>query len=260
MFFVSKVLPVFFFPLGVACLLICTSLFAQIRKRSRVAIIADLIALATLCITGNSLVAGALLRPLEMRHVPPGPISPTDAIVVLGGCTEQAFPPQPMVHLTEGADRIAYAAQLYLERKAPLVVLSGGGSARGVPESAQMAEIIEMLGVPRVAILEEPFSRNTHENAMYVKPILAAHHIHRVLLVTSAAAMPRALATFKRQGIDAVPAPTDFIATDPVHRHLKRNATQAIPQLLPDSSSLAQSTTAIREYMGLAAYWLAGWI
>ena len=249
----------FFSPLGVACLLIGTSSLAQIRKRFRLAIIADLIALAVLCLTGNSLVAGALLRPLEMRHVPPGSLSSTDAIVVLGGCTEAAFPPQPMVHLAEGADRIAYAAQLYLEHKAPLVVLSGGG-ARGVPESAQMAEIIEMLGVPRAAILEEPFSRNTHENATYVKPILLAHRIHRVLLITSAAAMPRALATFKRQGIDALPAPTDFIATDPVHRHLMGDATQAVRQLLPDSSSLAQSTTAIREYLGLVAYWLAGWI
>jgi uncharacterized SAM-binding protein YcdF (DUF218 family) len=259
MFFVSKVLPVFFFPLGVACLLIGTSLLAQMRRRSRLAIIADLIALAILWLTGNSLVAGAILRPLEMRHVPPAPISSADAIVVLGGCTEAAFPPQPMVHLAEGADRIAYAAQLYLEHKAPLVVLSGGG-APGVPESAQMAEIIEMLGVPRAVILEEPFSRNTHENAMYVKPILLAHHIHRVLLITSAVAMPRALATFKRQGIDALPAPTDFIAMDPVHRHLMGDATQAIRQLLPDSSSLAQSTTAIREYLGLVAYWLVGWI
>ena len=123
-----------------------------------------------------------------------------------------------------------------------------------------MAEIIEMLGVPRVAILEEPFSRNTHENAMYVKPILVAHHIHRVLLITSAAAMPRALATFKRQGIDAVPAPTDFVGADPQHRRLMGDPTQAARQLLPDATRLEESTRAIKEYVGLVAYRLAGWI
>lgn len=259
MSFLSKVLPIFFFPLGAACLLMGIALVAQIRNRSRLTIIANLVALTILWLTGNRLVAGALLRPLEMRHVPSGPMPPADAIVVLGGCTEAPFPPQPMVHLAEGADRIVYAAELYLEHKAPLVVLSGGG-AWGLPESAQMAEMIEMLGVPRGAILEERSSRNTHENAMFVKPILVAHRIHRVLLITSAAAMPRALAMFERQGIDALPAPTDFVATDPEHRRLMGDPTQVARQLLPDSTALAESTRAIKEYLGLVAYRLAGWM
>jgi uncharacterized SAM-binding protein YcdF (DUF218 family) len=73
-----------------------------------------------------------------------------------------------------------------------------------------MAEIMHMLGVPRAAILEESGSRNSHENAAYTGHPLLAHNLHRILLVTSAIAMPRALAAFRHQGIDAIAAPTDF--------------------------------------------------
>jgi uncharacterized SAM-binding protein YcdF (DUF218 family) len=93
------------------------------------------------------------------------------------------------------------------------MVLSGGGRPwnKGLPpESEQMAEIMQMLGVPRSAILEESASRNSHENAAYTSRVLLAHHLHRILLVTSAMAMPRALAPFRHQGIDAIAAPTDF--------------------------------------------------
>lgn len=259
MFFVSKVLSFFVFPLGAACLLIGFALAAQFYRRFRLAIIANLAALAVLWLMGSRIIAGALLRPLEMHNLPPSPMPSADAIVVLGGCTEAGSPPQPTVHLVQGADRIVYAAELYREHKAPLVVLSGGGG-RGSPESAQMAEIIQLLGVPGAAILEESFSRNTHENAVNIKPILSAHQIHRVLLVTSAATMPRALAAFKREGVDVVPAPTDFLSTNIASISSLKDARGIVRQIYPDSETLDESTKAVKEYFGLVGYRLAGWI
>jgi len=47
--------------------------------------------------------------------------------------------------------------------------------------------------------LQEPLSLNTYENAVNVREILDARGIRRVLLVTSAMHMPRALLIFKRQ-------------------------------------------------------------
>jgi uncharacterized SAM-binding protein YcdF (DUF218 family) len=259
MFFVSKVLSFFIFPVGAACLLIGVSIVAQYTRRYRLAMVANLAALAVLWLMGSRIVAGALLRPLEMRDLSPSPMPKADAIVVLGGCTGVAFPPQPTVHLIEGADRIVYAAELYREGKAPLVILSGGGG-KGFPESAQMAEIIQLMGVPKAAILEESSARNTHENAVNVRPILLAHQIHRVLLVTSAASMPRAMAVFTREGIDAVPAPTDFLSTDIVPLHSMKSPRGIVRQMYPDSATLDESTRAVKEYFGLLGYRLAGWI
>jgi hypothetical protein len=52
-FFLSKLLPTLFFPLGMACLFIVASLIAQIGNRSRIAIAADLAAFTILCLMGN---------------------------------------------------------------------------------------------------------------------------------------------------------------------------------------------------------------
>ena len=263
-FFLSKFLPTLVFPLGAACLFIAVSLIAQARKRSRMAIAANLAALAILCLMGNPAVSHMLVRPLETRDIPSGPLPQVDAIVVLGGVTGPALPPQPTIHLTGGADRLTYGAELYRTHKAPLVILSGGGMPwnKGLPpESAQMAEIMQMLGVPRSAILEESASRNSHENAADTSRLLLAHNLHRILLVTSAMAMPRALAAFRHQGIDAIAAPTDFTSGlgEDSMGGLSELEVDAL-ELLPNSFSLEESSAALHEYMGLALYRLAGWI
>lgn len=263
-FFLSKFLSMFVFPLGAGCLFIAVSLIAQVRERSRIAIAANLAALAILCLMGNRAVSHLLVRPLETRVIPAGPLPQADAIVVLGGVTGPAVSPQPTIHLTAGADRLTYGAELYRAHKAPLVVLSGGDMPwnRGLsPESTQMAEIMQMLGVPRSAILEESASRNSHENAAYTSELLLAHNLHRILLVTSAMVMPRALAAFRHQGIDAIAAPTDFtpgLGADSRDRvsDLEVDALN----MLPSPHTLEESSAALHEYVGLVLYRLAGWI
>ena len=257
-FFLSKLVPMFVLPLGAGCFFIAVSFIAQVRKRSRVAIASNLAALAILCSMGNRAVSHLLVRPLETRNLPAEPLPQVDAIVVLGGVTGPAVPPQPTIHLTGGADRLTYAAELYWGHKAPLVVLSGGGLP---PESTLMAEMMQMLGVPRAAILEESASRNSHENAAYTSHLLLAHNLHRILLVTSAITMPRALAAFRHQGIDAIAAPTDFApGVDEDTRSGLSELEVDTLDLVPTSRALDESSAAMHEYMGLVLYRLAGWI
>jgi uncharacterized SAM-binding protein YcdF (DUF218 family) len=263
-FFLSKFLPPLFFPLVMACLFIAVSLIAQVRKRSRIAIAANLAALAVLCLMGNRAVSHLLLRPLETRNIPAGPLPQADAIVVLGGVTGPAVPPQPTIHLRDGADRLTYGAELYRAHKAPWVVLSGGRMPwnEGLPpESAQMAEIMQMLGVPSSAVLEESASRNSHKNAAYTSRILLALSLHRILLVTSAMTMPRALAASRHEGIDAIAAPTDFT---PGLGEDSRSGVSELDivalNLLPNPHTIDESGAAMHEYLGLALYRLAGWI
>jgi len=260
-FFLSKLVPALFFPLSMACLLIVVSLIAQFRNRRRMAIVANIVALAILCVMGNRTVSHLMMTPLERRDMPPESLPEADAIVVLGGVTAPAIPPQPVVHLTGGADRLTYGAQLYRERKAPLVILSGGGMPwnEGMPpESAQMSEVMQMLGVPRSAILEESSSRNSHENAAYTSRLLRAHNLHQVLLVTSAITMPRALAAFRRQGIDAIAAPTDFTTDNGRPNGTLGLEVEAL-SLVPSPRALEESSGALHEYLGLLIYRLVGW-
>ena len=157
-----------------------------------------------------------LVSSLEWRYLPQGDLPTADAIVLLGGGTRPQLPPRPMSEMNEAGDRMVYAARLYHEGKAPIIVPSGGfielfGST--VPETEAMAQLLTELGVPDDAILRESKSRNTHENAVEVWALLEPLGIRRILLVTSAMHMPRSVAIFERQGFEVIPAPTDFLVT-----------------------------------------------
>ena len=155
-------------------------------------------------------------------------------------------------------------ARLYLAGRAPLLVLSGGritwGQGQTRSEAADMAELAEALGVPTRAMVIEPDSLNTFENAAKTKVLLADRGIQRILLVTSAMHMPRALAIFKKQGFEVIPAPTDFhVVKDPLN--LETSTRQGrILSLMPQTENLHYLTRALKEYLGLGIYWLKGWL
>jgi len=123
-----------------------------------------------------------------------------------------------------------------------------------------MAKIIAALGVPEQAIVQDPTSLNTYENAVNVRKILQGRDIQRVLLVTSAMHMPRSLLIFAKQGIEAIAAPTDFLVTEQDLQELGSSSEAMTLNLLPDADRLQQFTRALKEYIGLAIYRLRGWL
>ncbi len=261
--FLSKLLPLFLYPLGLACLLLLLALGLMLWRRSRLAMIPVGLALVILLISSNGWVSISLLKSLEFQHLPSGELPKADAIVVLGGATRPAFPPRPWVEVSEEGDRVLYGAKLYREGKAPRVILSGGRVdwfGKADSESEDMAILMEPMGVPRSAMLQDPTSLNTRENAVNVKKIMDENGIRRILLVTSAMHMPRSLRIFQKLGIDAIPAPTDFLVS---YRDLEalRNSPQSLAlSFLPESEQLRNVTRALKEYIGMLIYWLRGWV
>jgi hypothetical protein len=79
-------------------------------------------------------------------------------------------------HISEGADRRTRAAvRLYLEALTPRLLFSGAGPVHtgAEAEATRMARLAIGMGVPRQAILVEPYSRNTFENAICSRMLLA---------------------------------------------------------------------------------------
>ena len=260
--YLSKLLPLFFYPLGLASVSLIVAL-VTLRKRPRIATIAISLSLAILLLCGNAWVAKYMVRSLEWQNIPSSQIPKAEAIVVLGGGTKSATWPRPTVDLGEAGDRIIYAAQLYFQKKAPIIILSAGRidwRGSGSPESADMATILTSIGVPSEVIIQEPDSLNTYQNAVNVRKILAERQIKKVLLITSAMHTPRALKIFQRQGIDVIPTPTDFLVSQDDLQELTNTPKSAILNLLPDTDNLHQFTVALKEYLGIFIYWLRGWI
>ncbi len=259
--YLSKILPPLVYPLGLACLLV---LLALLLRRQRFQRLVLLLALALLMIASNRWVALGLARSLEWRYLPNGELPQAEAIIVLGGGTLSSQYPRPIVEVDQAGDRLIYAAQLYHQGKAERLLLSGGRVdwiSAGNPPAEDMAALLELLGVPRQAMWLESESRNTYENAANARALLQPLSIRRVILVTSAAHMPRALALFEKQGFQVIPAPTDFTVTFAGWQKLQGGglATQLLA-FLPSAENLALTTRMLKEYLGMLVYRLNGWI
>lgn len=261
--FLSKLLPLLIYPVGLSALLLVLTLWWIWRKRQRLALGSAAIALLILLVSSNAWVATRLVQSLEWRHLPPNPVPTADAIVVLGGSVRPADFPRPWVDVTEAGDRVLYGARLYQAGKAPKVIFSGGRipwKGGGPPEADDMAEIAKAMGVPETDILADRTSLNTYQNAVNVKAILEQEEINRILLVTSAMHMPRSLAIFKQQGIAAIAAPTDFLISERAVAEITGTRQAFLLSLLPDADNLEQVSRALKEYIGLAVYRLRGWL
>jgi len=270
--FLSKLLPIFLYPLGLSSLLITIALFSLLwTKRSRnvsnpnklkskrfpVSLLS--LALAILLLSSNVIFSNWLLRSLEWQYLPTGELPQAEAIVVLGGGTKPRIAPRPWYEVGEAGDRILYGSWLYKQGKARLLLVSGGRADwygdGGNPESEDMAAIAEAMGVPRSAILQEPDSLNTRENAVNTKRILSKQGINKILLATSALHMPRSMAIFRKLGFEAIAAPTDFF----VVQNENSKGWGILLDLLPNADALKNTTNAIKEYIGLLVYQMSGW-
>lgn len=261
--FLSKLLPLLVYPLGLACLLLIFVLFLRNRPRLRSTLV--ILALALLWLGGNRWVGYGLARSLEWQYLPAEDIPAAEVLVVLGGGTEPALFPRTTVEVNAAGDRVLYAGRLYKEGKAQSILVSGGTisylSDSTVNPDEDMADLLMLTGVPREAIWLQGDSANTHEDASLTAQMLRERGVERVLLVTSAMHMPRSVALFEHEGIEVIPAPVDFTVTQSGWEALfEPNLPAQVINFLPNASTLHLTTNVLKEYLGLLVYRLQGWL
>jgi len=238
--------------LSITLLLLAVILFiVRWRKTATITAAAALAWAVFWSLPTSSLWAGGLLEQ-RYPYEPPAAMPTAQAIVVLGGNTANGrrnwfenYQPDTAVLRTDTA------ARLYAAGRAPVVVVSGAALDGGVSEARMMASALERDGVPSGAILLENQSLTTHQNAAYTARLLRRHGIRSFLLVTSALHMPRAMASFQKQGLEpiAAPSPPQIVVPDDTDFSF----------WLPDLRTLNASRSIVKEYLGLLVYWLRGW-
>lgn len=191
-------------------------------------------------------VADALLQPLETRYpalLDVDDAGPITAVVVLGaGYRDDSARPVTSNLGARGMMRLSEGIRLHrqLDSDSPLVV-SGGGRAGDVTTAGGYRRVAEALGVDPDAIIEHDEPRDTAQEAQAVRSRFGADA--RVLLVTSASHMPRAMRHFEHVGLDPVAAPTGH------HTGGMRRARDWVP----GARHLRRTERALHEYMGLIA-------
>lgn len=265
--FLSKLLPQFVYPVGfVFILLLLAVILYKARSFQRTVLV---ISLLVIYLAGSRFVALSLAKSLEWQYMPMQNTEGVDVAVVLGGATEPPLEPRQMVEVNSAGDRVIYAAKLYQEGKVKTILLSGGSIAwldDGDGEIAytpaqSMKELITMMGVPESALGLEEYSKNTLENAVFSSEILRNTGVKKVILITSAMHMPRAVKLFEANGIEVVPAPTDYTVTKAGWKELWNGGVyEWVLNLIPSSGNISLTTTVLKEYIGMAVYRFQGLI
>jgi uncharacterized SAM-binding protein YcdF (DUF218 family) len=137
--------------------------------------------------------ARLLERPLVIRE----PFAALDAIVVLGAPLTPGGELSPIVW-----ERVVAAAALWHAGGGRLVVATGGVT-RGAPraEADAIADALGQLGVP--GVITERAARTTRDNARLTRPVLDAHGVRSLWLVTQPFHGRRSARLFRRAGFDA---------------------------------------------------------
>lgn len=194
-------------------------------------------------------VAESLIASLEDRYPPLADSDVPDvvgAIVVLGG-DWRPDPDWPISAQLNAVSvvRLLEGVRLALARPEAVLIVSGGsGHELRLPVALGYARAAAQLGVATERIMVVDTPRDTAQEAMAVAERIDGDQA--MLLVTSAWHMPRAMRHFQHVGLDPIPAPTQ--------RQSHRSDGNGWSSWLPDSSHLANTEVAVREYLGLLVW------
>ncbi len=212
-----------------------------------------------LLLAGLSPLGNALILPLEDRFpradldTPP----PPTGFIVLGGAEDRLVGGARGVSaLNEAAERLVDAAVLFRRYPEARIAFSGGDAGilyKSDSEAEGAGALLTALGVPPDRLILEAKSRDTYENAAFLKEEIERSGElgpgKRWLLITSAYHMPRAMGAFRKAGFAVEAWPVDYRTRG------RADLTRPFDKV---SEGLRRVDVATREWLGLLAYWLMG--
>ncbi len=248
LFFLKKFFQAFFLPPALIYILLFISLIFILMKKKfgKRLLVFTLVLFYLLSIMP---VSNLLLKTLENKY-PPLLVPPKTVkyIVVLGGGSlnrDTQLPSTSRLHPSSTA-RLLEGIRLFNQLDEAVLITSGGNSKATPIEGLtcyQMKELAVLLGVEREKIMLLCETRDTYDEAKNVQQVLGDQPF---LLVTSAFHMPRAMFFLKKIGLNPIPAPSDYKGQSKYNYFFS--------PLLPASGFFSDSSSVLREYVGLIFY------
>ncbi len=230
-----------------ALLIILIGGILLIRTRKKFGINILIIGIILLYIQSTPLFAFYLRHSIESKAVTKKALENAQAIVILGGGLNgrNLEYPNGIIENTGTLIRLQYGA--YLAHKYPdkPIVVCGGYTGAYREADVMRDTLIQSFYVKNKIIIENK-SRNTNENAKFAAQILLPMGIKDIVVVSQAYHTARATMLFKKYGLNAVAAPTDFYYNEDIRSwNLK---------LLPNAQSMNAVSTALHEIFGYIVY------
>lgn len=241
MFELKKIIGGLLMPLplfGILCLIF----LIFVLKRRKSAITFSLLSLATLLLISTPLVANLLIKDNQPISLAFNPLQhPNIKKIVVLGCD---INPNPGLSANSQLGNCALTRLVEGVRLANIyphsqLIVSGGGYEKAT-NSALMYETAISLGINKSRIVQNPNAMDTAQEAQLLASKLVDY---KVALVTSVLHMPRAKDLFNAQGVDVIPAATDYHNFD-VYPGYKK--------LIPNAKALLVVTQYAHEVIGSA--------
>lgn len=252
-FYFSKLIWLLVSPDSLIFVLILVALVFMYTGKQKIAKILLTTVTALIIIIAFFPIGEWLLYPLESRFQtnPPLP-EKVDGIIVLSGAEATE-----LSHLWEQVELGAAAERgltfIALANKYPAAKLAfTGGTGSLLKQEYKAADVAEKLfnnlSFDTKRINFERESRNTYENVIYSKKLIKPEHDKNWILITTSWHMPRSVGIFCKADWPVIPYPVD-------HQTKKGDIFRIDFDL---SKNLHTLKIAIKEWLGLFAYYLSG--
>lgn len=250
-FLISKILSFFINPIIWVLALL---LYAWFGKREHLKNRFFKIAIALFLVFSNPFFFNEVMHLWEVQAIPSNEVDDHDVGIVLGTTIHYDAKLDKLQFLQQ-SDRVFQAVELYKKGKIKKIIYCGGSGSLLHPEEREgvwIKRYLVLIGIPEQDIIIENYSRNTHENAAFTKPIVEKMYPgSKYLLITSASHMRRSLMCFEKEGMSVDPYSTDRMSGP-----TKFEA----DQFIPNAYVLANWYALNHELLGCIMYKLAGYI
>jgi uncharacterized SAM-binding protein YcdF (DUF218 family) len=249
LFMLKKFLGGLLMPLPLVLLLLLWALLLLPRNKTRwFGVLFVLLATVLLFVASYAPLSSRLTGPLEQQFASYRPAADSvDYVAVLGsGHVSGGGLPLTSELKPAGVVRLVEGIRIYRLNPGSKLIFTGYHGGQPESYTDKIVELAIALGVPAADILPFTGPKDTADEAQLLAENFSGT---KLVLVTSAAHMPRAMGLFRSAGLDPIPAPTNHL-TRPVRSYW----------LFPSARTLARSQSWLYEQLGLTWSKLTGQI
>lgn len=202
---------------------------------------AVLVALLGILLMSFQPISSRLLMPLERQYSAFLPIDGSvDYVMVLGNAhvVDNDIPPTSELSTTSLV-RLSEGIRILRMYPGAKLLLSGYAGGSSTSNARMMAKVALALGVAKSDIILLENAHNTHEEAQQAAAFVEQR---KLVVVTSASHMKRAMNEFHAAGLSPIAAPTNFLAQAQIH--------QAWDKYTPKATYLNQTELYWHETLG----------
>jgi len=175
-----------------------------------------------------------------------------DGVIVLGGVVNEVVTrSRGQISIGGGIGRLMEMASLAKQYPQAKLVFTGGSGkllTQDIKEADVVGPLLESLGIRPGRVIFENRSRNTFENAVFGRRLVAPKPDETWVLITSAFHMPRAVGSFRKAGWRVTAYPVAY----------RFSADESLGLDFSLGGGISTLSTGLHEWLGLVFYRLTG--